>query len=311
VAWVVFVLAVAVAGSGLTLALDHPQTDSGRPELTARGDAIVGPRLAAMAPHLADLATATDTLGAQARQTYGDVRTRDTAAARADLPVGDAAAASVTAAGAAIAVSRATLLDGTSLTGISRANRAWVTAIDLALADVALVPTTWTRIADAAVLPIVVVETLAHHDSAVLAAAKQARASDFAGATVTLTEARADLDRAGALAAQAVKRGLDATTLTGLIDRSTTYDAALVSLYAILVQTGGVMTPAAQTALDTVNRAEQALPKDNSFMTIIVSDVGGQAMTLGLIDLEQLRGDISAAANRPGAMHPLRGVAGR
>lgn len=311
VAWLVFVVAVSVAGSGLTLALDHPQTDSGRPELTARGDAIVGPRLAAMAPQLADLAAATDAMGTQARNTYADVRSRDTATARADLPLGDAAAAAVTAAGAAVQASRATLLDGMSLTRINHANRAWVAAVDVALADVARVPPAWKRIADAAVLPISVVETLAHHDSSVLAATNQARTTDFAGATATLTDARADLDRARSLATQAANQGLDATTLNGLIDRATTYDEALLSLYTILVQNGGSMTPAAQTALDKVNGAEQALPKDNAFMTIIVSDMGGQAMTLGLIDLEQLRGEISAAANRPGALHPLLGVAGR
>ena len=308
-AWLAFVLAVSVAGSGLTLALDHPQTDSGRPELTAQGDGLVGPRLAAMAPKLADLAAATDALGAQARKTYADVRARDTATARADLPLGDAAVTAVTTAGAAVQASRATLLEGTSLTGINHANRAWVAAIDVALADVSKVPQTWEVIADAAVLPISVVETLAHHDSVVLAATAQARTTDFAGATTTLTGARADLDRARSLATEANSHGLDATTLNGLIDRASTYDEALLSLYVILVQSGGVMTPDAQTALDLVNRAEQALPKEDAYLTIIVSDVGGQSMTLGLIDLEQLRGEISAAANRPGALHPLLGVA--
>lgn len=310
-AWLVFVVAASVAGSGLTLALDHPQTDTGRPELTARGDAIVGPRVAAMGPQLTDLAAATEALGTRARRTYADVRSRDTAAARADLPLGDAAVTAVTAAGAAVELARSTLLDGTSVSGINQANRARIAAIDVALADVPRVPAAWKRVADAAVLPISVVETLAHHDAQVLAATNQARATDFAGAAATLTGAGADLVRARSLATQAAGQGLDATTLNGLIDRATAYDQALLSLYAILVQNGGTMTPAAQTALDTVNRAQQALPKSDDFMTIIVSDLGGQTMTLGLIDLEQLRGEISAAANQPGALHPLQGVAAR
>lgn len=300
VAWLGFVVGVAICGAGLTLALDHAQTDSGRPELTYAGDSIVGPRLAAMAPALTALATAADTLSAQSRQTYGHVRGRDTAAARADLPLGDAATTAVLTSAGEVQTARATLLDGARLGGLSQSNQIWVAAIDRALASAAKVPAAWTLIASAALLPISVVEALAHHDATILAATDLARRSDFAGATVILTDARADIDRARALAAQADEQGLDASTLTAVIDRSTAYDEALLRLYAILVETGGTMTAEAQTALDAVHHAEQALPKDTSALTVIVSDIGGQTMTIGLIDLDQLRGDILAGVNRPG-----------
>ena len=139
-----------------------------------------------MGPQLTDLAAATEALGTRARQTYADVRSRDTAAARADLPLGDAAVTAVSAAGAAVESARSTLLDGTSVSGINQANRARIAAIDVALADVSRVPAAWKRVADAAVLPISVVETLAHHDAQVLAATDQARATDFAGAAAHL-----------------------------------------------------------------------------------------------------------------------------
>lgn len=310
--WAAFVAAVAIAGAGLTLGLDHPQTDSGRPELTARGDAIVGPRLAALQPALADLAAASDDVATRARDLYGSLRTRDTAAARADLAGGDEAATRVTSAALKAKASRDALLDGTSLQALSAANRSRVAAIDRAIVGAAGVPAAWQDIATASVLPIAAVESLADHDAIVIAATELARKSDFEGALTRLGDARAPLDRARSVTDQALEAGRDARTLFDWIVRSANYDDALTGLYALLVQTGGVMTPEAQTALDTVKQVEQALPTNTSALVVIVSDLGGQQITLGLIEIDRLRGEIAPAVDAgPSGVSPLEGVARR
>jgi hypothetical protein len=330
--WAIFVAAVAIAGAGLTLALDHPQTDSGRPELTARGDALVAPRIAALQPALAQLAAAADEVATHARSLYGDLRARDTAAARVDLAAGDLAASRVTSSAVAVKAGSEQLLLGTSLGAIGAANRVRVGAIERAVAAAAGVPVAWAGIAGASVLPISAVDALARHDTLVLAATELARASDFAEALHRLNDAKVPLEQARTVTDQALKAGRDARTLFEWITRSANYDDALTGLYALLVQTGGVMTPEAQVALDTVKKVEALLPTNTSGLVVIVSDLGGQQMTLGLIELDRLRGEIAAAVDAgpsetapagsapadspapgsaPAGVSPLRGVARR
>ena len=59
------------------------------------------------------------------------------------------------------------------------------------------------------------------------------------------------------------------------------------------------MTADAQQAFDVVKQAQAALPDNGTAMTVIVSDLGGEQVTLGMITLDQLRGTIAAAAPEP------------
>ncbi len=110
---------------------------------------------------------------------------------------------------------------------------------------------------------------------------------------------RSALDGASTVADEAATQGLDISTLRSLIDRNASYDAALTTLYAILVGSGGVMTADAQHAFDVVKQAQASLPDNGTAMTVIVSDLGGDQVTLGMITLDQLRGTIAAAAPEP------------
>jgi hypothetical protein len=114
-AWVVAVLIVAVAGAGLILTLDHPPTDERRPELTARGHALVAPRLAAMDPELEGLATSGDAIAAAGRQTLTRLRALDASGTNDALIAGDSALTSLTEVRGRSLAARATLLQGTSL----------------------------------------------------------------------------------------------------------------------------------------------------------------------------------------------------
>lgn len=289
---------ISIAGAGLVLALDHPQTDAGRPELTARGDAIIGPRLAALAPQDAALADAADGLAAHGRAALLDLRSQKTDAVRSDIAAGDQSLTDLGTAVAALTTSRNGLLDGTSLDRVSGANRDRVGAIDAAIAASALIPAGWQQIGDNAVLPVSVLESLSGHDAAVIAATTSARAADYTTALAHLGDAAAALASARHLSDLASGKGRDVSTLTGLILRSSDYDTALTRLYTLLQQSGGVMTPDASAALADVERAQTALPPDTSPLVVIASDLGGNTMTQGLIAIEGARDPIDRAAGR-------------
>ncbi|MEA2623045.1 MAG: hypothetical protein QOH61_1955 [Chloroflexota bacterium] len=296
VAWIVFVVAVAISGAGLALALDHPQTDAGRPELTARGDGLVAPRLAALHPALAELTAAVEDLATHAREASSHLRRRETAEVRSALAAGDASLVGVAVASSRVDAGRRALLDGTSIVALGETTRASVEHLDGALLAARQIPDAWAGIAGGATLPITVLDALTEHDRLVLAATEAARAADYKTAQTRLVEARGALDRARQTAVRAANAGRDATTLTDWIVRSANYDDALTGLYALLIQTGGTVTPEATAALAAVDRAKQALPKDTSALVIIVSDLGGGQVTLGLIELDRLRGAITLAA---------------
>jgi hypothetical protein len=294
-AWAAFVVAFAICSTGLILALDHPQTGSGRPELTARGDSIAEPRLDAMTPDLTRLSTAAEQLAGHARDTFSDLKAQDTDAVRSDLAAGDGSLTDITLAAAAIQAARNDLGTATGDAPLSTANRTRIAALDAALSAAGAMPSGWAHVADAAVVPVNVLEGLAHHDQLVLDATAAARSNDFATALQRLSDAGTALEAVKTLAIGASEKGLDVQTLGSWIGRSERYDVALKSLYSILVQTGGTMTGAASVALQKVNAAKAALPANTSALVIIVSDLGGQQITAGLIEIDQDRGDIDAA----------------
>ncbi len=89
--WFLVLLIVSVAGAGLILSVDHAPTEEGRPELTARGHAIVAPRLDAMDADLQQLAGTGDGIAAAGRDTFTRLRALDTARTQAALDAGDTA----------------------------------------------------------------------------------------------------------------------------------------------------------------------------------------------------------------------------
>jgi hypothetical protein len=299
--WIAFVVILAICGAGLILTFDHAQNDADRPELTARGDTIVAPRLAALEPAVAQLSSDANAIAQQSRTLYGHLRARDTDAVRADTTAGDQLVAQFAADLAPVEAGRADLVDGTTMSAISEANRTEVQAINAAATAAEQLNAAWTGITGAASLTDVVIDALAQHDSAVLNATAQARNADYSGALNGLAMAKTALDRATTVADDADTIGLDTSTLRGLIDRNNSYDAALTALYTILDGNGGVMTPDAQQAFDVVQQAQAALPDNGTALTVIVSDIGGQQVTLGMIALDQLRGTIAEAVPEPAA----------
>src|SRR5688572_1475703 len=134
IAWLGLIVVVAIAGAGLVLSLDHPRTDAARPELTARGHALIAPRLAAIQPTLLALSAAGALLGTSGRGVLSGLRQLDPAAVTAALDAGDTALPALTSEGARLPSLREGLLDGPAAGRLPAADVDRIAAIDAAIA---------------------------------------------------------------------------------------------------------------------------------------------------------------------------------
>jgi hypothetical protein len=296
--WLAVVVVISVAGSGLVVALDHPQTDAGRPELTAKGDALVTPRLAAMAPAASDLADAADALARNGRDALIHLRSQQVDLTRSDLAAGDEVIAALATLVSSAAAARDTLLEGTSLHSVGTADQDQIAQIDAAVAAAASLPTSWANLAAATPAPTAVLEALAAHDGLVVQATDAARTADWATALQRLVDAAEPVARVSGVSAQLKGKGFDVTTLDGWVLRLTDYDRALGTLYTLLEASKGVMTAEASAALENVNLAQAALPPSTDALSVIVSDIGGQRITEALLEIDRARRAIGLAAGR-------------
>jgi hypothetical protein len=296
--WLGVVIAVSVAGSGLVLALDHPQTDAGRPELTARGDALVEPRLAAIAPSLSMLADAANGLAEDGRDALVHLRGQQVDLTRSDLAAGDAVIEKIAVLAPGLKAARDAILTGTSVDAIARGNADRVAQVSDAVDAMARLATSWTAVTAAAPAPIAVLDALAQHDKLVVEATDAARTPDWDTALLRLSDAATSLRRLEDTSAGLKAHGFDVTTLDGWVLRLSDFDGSLVKLYTLLQASNGAMTAEASAALDQVNLAKAALPPDNAGLSVIVSDIGGQRITEALLAIERARGAIEVATGR-------------
>jgi hypothetical protein len=295
-AWVIVIGVIALAGAGLVVALDHTQSD--RPELTARGDALVAPRLDALGPGLSSLADASADLASRGRAVLEAMRAFDPDRTREAVAAGDAALATALQAAGTLAPGQEHLMDGVSVDHVSGALRQRAGMVGTAVDAASQLPAAWDQIAGATAMPTLLMSALGDHDRLVLEATDAARASHYDAALASLTQAGDALTRVNALRDKAAAAGKDVSTLDGWSVRLSDYDAALTHLYRLMVASGGIATPDTQAALAQVDAAHAALPRNNDALLIIVDDIGGQDLTRGLLAIEEARGPIDRAADR-------------
>ena len=295
IVWLVVLLIVAVAGAGLILSVDHAPTEDGRPELTARGHALVAPRLAAIDTDAQQLAAAGDAIAAAGRDTLTRLRALDASRTQAALDAGDAGVAGAAAALERIVAARTTLLEGTSLTGLPASDRIRIGTIDAAIAAAGQLAGYWQQVATEGSGPLELLQDLNAHDAKVVAATDAGRAGKWSDALAALHDAQRLLALAQAVRDTAHTAGLDVSTLDDLLDRLTTYDQALIDLYTGLQASGGETTATSRAALDRVNAAQEELPTDQSAMVVIISDLAGPTITPVLLSIESARGALGAA----------------
>ncbi len=294
-AWLGMVLVVSVAGAGLILSLDHAPTEEGRPELTAKGHAIVAPRLALIDADVEQLAAAGDAIAAAGRDTLTSLRGLAVDATNAALAAGDSAITDLGAITDRLATGRATLLDGTALTALPASDRVRIGTIDSALAAASQLPGYWQQVVVAGSGPLDLLLSMQTHDATVLAATASGRDGKWADALATLDQAKRQLVPAHAIREVARRAGADVATLDDLLDRVDTYDAALVDLYSSLRDSGGETTATTRAALDRVNAAQQSLPTDQTAMVVVMSDLVGPTITPILLSIESTRGALASA----------------
>jgi hypothetical protein len=100
--------------------------------------------------------------------------------------------------------------------------------------------------------------------------------------------------------ATADEAGADVSTLDDLLARLDAYDAALTRLYTLLQASGGAVTDEIRVAYEDVGAAQESLPLNQDALRTVVADLGGQAITAALVDMEAQRALLAdAVAARP------------
>ncbi|MFN8621262.1 MAG: hypothetical protein U0869_11000 [Chloroflexota bacterium] len=294
-AWVVLLLVGAFAAAGLVLALDHPATDDGRPELTAADAAVLAPRLAALEPVLTDAATDAQDLAAAASDVLVGLRALDPDGVSDALLAGDVAAGGVGMAADRLRTEVPELLhglgDGSRLPAADRQRAAAIAAVPSAL-DVAA--GAWGSVGVAVEAPTRLLAALADHDAAIARAAALGRAGDYAGALAQLETATAALARAAAVRDAATAAGRDTAALAARIAATEPHDGALRSLYRVLRDSGGVRTDRVDAAI-AAERAAAASTPDPADLPGILDDLGGRDIPAALLPIEAARGAVAAA----------------
>lgn len=92
----------------------------------------------------------------------------------------------------------------------------------------------------------------------------------------------------------------DVSILTRWIDRNATYDTALRKTWTLLEKSKGRVTKAVETAFEELRTAQAALPADGRALVVIMADVARGGLNQAVIEIEQARGRLSAAAESLG-----------
>ncbi len=295
--WLVAVIVIALGGAGIVTAMDAPPSGEARPELTARGDALVTPVLDAAEASLTTLADDVDALGTQARgalaaQVANDMATLDGAVAR-----GDELIASIKADAASIAADLATApIIGTTTADyeLSAAVRARHARLVDAVETLEGLDAAWARLTTGAVTATRLSGLLAAHDDAVLAAAEQGRDAEYDDAAATLDGADAAIAEARQMRDR-LANTVDVTVLDEWLDRNEAYDVALRGLYVALRDVGGRVTDAVRDAIAAEKAAKERLPPDSRGLILIMAEIGRGGMNGAVIAIEETKGRLAAA----------------
>jgi hypothetical protein len=302
VALLVVLSLFAIAGAGLIMLLDHPPSEQGRPELSARDHGLLAPRLAALDTGVDRLVDAGDDLATAGRDALTRLRALDPDGTDAALAAGIQVAANIGAIHDDLVQQRATLTEGIDQSRLTASDRVRIGALDRALSGAADLPTAWTGVAAAVTDPEDLVRSIQAHDARVVDATDAGRAGDWATAITALADAQRLLVPARAVRETANKAGADVSTLDDLLARFDTYDDVLGRLYTKLQASGGVVSDDIRLVYGQVQDAQTALPENQDALRLVISDLAGPTVTSALLDIETARGMLEAAVDaRPDA----------
>jgi len=301
-AWLAAAIVLALGAAGIVGALDHLPGGAGRPELTWTADRAVAPGLDAAAVDLLDVADAVGQLGDDGRVALSALVARDTAALRKAIASGttrldavDAAAARLTASLTAVRLTEPDRAIDHSATTLARHDALAATA---GVTD-ALRPA-WERLVVGVVPALALTEHLLAHDEIAGEAIQLGGGGSYAEAVARLAKATAELDDARAIRDR-LAATVDVATLDQWLDRNAAYDAALRDLWDALRRSRGRVTDAVRAAAVRERAAKELLPLDARALVVILGDVARGGLNQAVITIEEVRGQLLAAATRAAA----------
>lgn len=295
-------LLVLTGAAALVLTLAQPLADEGSSRLTARELTLLTPRLAQIDDGIDRLVDQGAALAVAGREVLTRARALDPDGVDTAITAGSQAAAAIARQREDLIKRRETLMLDIEPSHLGDADRTRIGTIDRALVGATQLPVSWVSIVGAAADPRDLVRAIAAHDAHVVDATAAARADDLPGALAALEDAQRSLVPARAVRQTANEAGADVSTLDDLLARLDAYDRALTRLYTLLPASGGTVTDEIRTAYEDVGAAQGSLPRNTDALSIVVSDLAGQAITAALVDIESQRALVAgAAAARPDA----------
>lgn len=297
VVWVLLVLAIALGAAGLVTATPSSVLPAARPELTGIVDAQVMRELDAVEVDLAALAADVDALGTQGRGALSGLVNGRQSTVDAAVRAGDALLVTIGAKAMAI---RARMEAAPYVGGpaadlhVSPAVQARYARLLGGVDAVEDLDASWAGLTSGAVTASKVSASLAEHDRLVGLAAERGRAARYKDAVGYLTQAAEQLEIAQGLRTELAKT-VDVTTLDQWLERNTTYDQALRSLYIAVNKVGGRVTQAVRDAIAAEKEARRRLPPDSRGLIVIIGEIGRGGMNSAVIAIEEAKAQLADA----------------
>ncbi len=299
--WLALAVVFSFGAAGLINAANPPPVAGSRPELTIVADLALGPELKAAAGDLSALSDDVDGLGAIGRTALTSLVDRNTDALRKATADGKTQLALIAEATDAL---RARL---GAIPGIGPDDRTRIgTSLRIRYDDLvgALTATdglsaSWSALTQGSIAATELTDSLARHDTEAAAAGTLGRKGQYRKALARLDLADQALDTSRQLRDK-LATTTDVSILSRWIDLNAAYDAALRKTWTLLDKSKGRVTKPIEAAFVELRAATAALPGDTRPLIVIMSDVARGGINQAVIEIEQARGRLSAAAESLG-----------
>jgi len=299
--WLALAIVFSFGAAGLINAANPPPVAGSRPELTIVADQALEPELKAAAGDLSALSDDVDGLGAIGRTALTSLVDRDTERLRTATADGKTQLALIAEATDAL---RARLA---AIPGIGPDDRTRIgTSLRIRYDDLvgALTATdglsaSWSSLTQGSIAAIELTDSLARHDTEAATAGTLGRKGQYRKALARLDLADQALDTSRQLRDK-LATTTDVSILSRWIDLNAAYDAALRKTWSLLDKSKGRVTKPIEAAFVELRAATAALPGDSRALIVIMADVARGGINQAVIEIEQARGRLSAAAEALG-----------
>ena len=298
VGWVACATLLALGSAGIVTGMQHLPGTPARAELTYGADTRIAPGLAGAADDLRALTADVDALGTLGTKALAAVSGGDIPAMKTSITDGRKAITTIETKTANLR-SRLATLPGVGpgaegrLGGLSLLRYETLTGALDATEGLGI---KWETFTAGSLAAIQLETSLLDHDTSTAAAAALGKAARYADALTQLSTSDAKLALAR-VQRDAMSPTVDTAVLTSWIDRNAAYDAALRTLYTLLVESKGKVTKPVQDAYDSLKVALAGLPGDTRGLVIIMSDIARGGLNEAVISIEEAKGHLSDAVD--------------